>query len=419
MNEPITNPAAKPDAEHLPPLRGRVEKLVYGGAGLIRQEGKTVMLPWVAPGELVDFNIAKDHKQWAEGQLVAVDEPSPERSEPFCDVYGRCGGCQYQHMNDEFQRLQKASILLETLERVGGIRPELPVEILHGESKGYRNRVQVHLDGTRIGYHAASSRRLVPIEECPIASPTLNQALQALKHMAREQRFPRFVESIELFSNERETLLNILETRGGQRRVARWFIDWCADRIPGSAQSALVYRAAGLDFQVSHRSFFQVNRFLIEPLVNRVLRHAQGARALDLYSGVGLFAVPLSRKGLPTTAVESSASAVRDLEANAANHSARIDAHRTNADAYLSAAQAVPDFVVADPPRAGLGKSVVQDLLRLRPRHLALVSCDPATLSRDLKELIAGGYRIKDLTLIDLFPNTAHIETVCDLSLSE
>lgn len=419
MNEPITNTATKPEAEAGAAFHGEVEKLVFGGAGLIRHEGKTVMLPWVAPGERVAFKIAKDHKQWAEGELISVDEPSSERAEPFCDAYGRCGGCQYQHMNDEFQRLQKASILLETLERVGGIRPEMPVEILSGESRGYRNRVQVHLDGTRIGYHAASSRRLVPIDDCPIASPTLNQAIQALKHMAREQRFPRFVESVELFSNERETLLNVLETKGAQRRVAKWFIDWCADRIPGSAQSALVYRAAGLDFQVSHRSFFQVNRFLIETLVERVLRHANGPRALDLYSGVGLFAVPLSKKGITTTAVESSASAVRDLEANAANHSARIDAVRANVDAFLSAAQTTPDYVIADPPRAGLGKLVVQDLLRLRPRHLALVSCDPATLARDLKALLAGGYRIHDLSLVDLFPNTAHIETVCDLSLNE
>ncbi len=416
MNEPITNSLPKPETQSSPACHGQVEKLVFGGAGLIRHEGKTVMLPWVAPGERVEFKIARDHKQWAEGEVLSIEELSPERTEPFCGVYGRCGGCQYQHMNIEFQRLQKASILLETLERVGNIRPELPVEILSGESRGYRNRVQIHIDGTRIGYHSASSRRLVPIEECPIASPTLNKAIQALKQMAREQRFPRFVESIELFSNERETLLNILETRGGQRRVAKWFIDWCAERIPGSHQSALVYNAAGFDFQVNHRSFFQTNRFLMDALVGRVLRHANGTKALDLYSGVGLFALPLSRKGISTTAVESSASAVRDLEANAANHSARIDAVRGTVDQFLASIQNAPDLVIADPPRAGLGKQVVQDLLRLKPRHLTLVSCDPATLARDLKTLLAGGYHLQDLSLVDLFPNTAHIETVCDLS---
>ena len=419
MNEPIINSATTPEPASSPVYTGRVEKLIFGGAGLVRREGKTVMLPWVAPGEQVEFKIAKDHKQWAEGELISVSEASPERAEPFCDVYGRCGGCQYQHMNDEFQRLQKASILLETLERVGGVRPEFPVEILSGEPRAYRNRVQIHIDGTRIGYHSQSSRRLVPIDDCPIASPVLNKAMDALRGMAREQRFPRFVESIELFSNERETLLNILETKGSQRRVAKWFIDWCSERIPGSAQSALVYKAFGLDFQVSHRSFFQTNRFMIDTLVERVLRHAEGTKALDLYSGVGLLAIPLSKKGIATTAVESSTSAVRDLEANAANHSARVDAVRANVDAFLASADTAPDLVIADPPRAGLGKAVVQDILRLRPRNLVLVSCDPATLARDLKGLLGDGdgYRLKALSVVDLFPNTAHIETVCDLTL--
>jgi 23S rRNA (uracil1939-C5)-methyltransferase len=418
MNEPTHPPAPATETPAPEPLAGTVEKLIFGGAGLIRQEGKTIMVGAVAPGETVTFRLKRDHKQWAEGELLSVDQPSAERTEPFCPVFDRCGGCQYQHLNDEFQRQQKVAILLETLERVGGIRTELPVEILHGEPRGYRNRVQVHLDGTRIGFRLQSSKRLVPIEECPIASPVMNQGIRALKQMAREQRFPRFVESVELFSNERETLLNILETKGGQRRVAKWFIDWCAERIPGADQSALVYRAAGLDFQVGHRSFFQTNRFLVDPLVERVLRHCEGEQALDLYSGVGLFAIPLAKRGVSTTAVESSASAVRDLEVNAANHGTKVDAVKASVDAYLAAADGSPDLVIADPPRAGLGKSVVADLLRLRPKHLCIVSCDPATLARDLAGLVSGGYKLQSLTMVDLFPNTAHIETVCDLELS-
>lgn len=423
MNEPTQTPSTAPESPNpnppaIPsPLSGTVEKLIFGGAGLIRHETKTVMVGGVAPGEKITFRLKRDHKQWAEGELLSVDEPSAERTDPFCPVFDRCGGCQYQHLNDAFQRQQKVAILLETLERVGGIRTELPVEILHGEPRGYRNRIQVHLDGARIGFRLQASKRLVPIEECPIASPALNNALRALRQMTREQRFPRFVESIELFSNERETLLNVLETKGGQRRVAKWFIDWCAERIPGAGQSALVYRAAGLDFQVGHRSFFQTNRFLIDPLVERVLRRSRGEKALDLYSGVGLFAIPLAKKGISTTAVESSASAVRDLEVNAANHGVKVEAVKASVDAFLAAAADTPDLVLADPPRAGLGKSVVADLLRLRPRQLCIVSCDPATLARDLAGLLAGGYHLHGLTMVDLFPNTAHIETVCELEL--
>ncbi|MCW5962626.1 MAG: class I SAM-dependent RNA methyltransferase [Bryobacterales bacterium] len=413
MNENTPAPEATPASS----LEGRVEKLVYGGNGLIRHEGKTVMVSLVAPGERVRFRLEKDHTQWAEGALLAVEEPSPDRVEAPCPVFSKCGGCQYQHLAYEFQLQQKREILLETLTRVGKLSGLPEVDLLHGEPWAYRNRVQVHLDGTRIGFRLQASRRLVPIEECPIASPALNAAIRALRHMAREPRFPRFVESVELFTNEQETLLSVLATKGGQRHVAKWFIEWCAERIPGAGQSTLVYPAAGCRFQVGHRSFFQTNRFLVDGLVERVLRSATGDAALDLYSGVGLFAVPLAKRGVRVVAVESSASAVRDLEANAANHGARVDAVRASVDSHLAAAKVIPAHVVADPPRAGLGKSVVRDLLRLRPQRLTIVSCDPATLARDLSALTAGGYHVAAMTLVDLFPQTAHIETVCDLVL--
>jgi len=399
----------------LPHFEGKVEKLIFGGSGLVRHEGKTILLPEVAPGELVRFSVRKDHKQWAEGALHAVLEPSAERRVPFCPVFSRCGGCQYQHLDYPFQLQQKREILLETLARVGKLEGLPEVEILSAEPRAYRNRVQIHLDGARVGYRFQASRRLVPIEECPIASPALNAAIKALREMAREPRFPRFVESIELFSNEEETLLSVVATKGGDRRVARWFIEWCQERIPGAEQSALVYPAAGCKFQVGHRSFFQVNRFLIDPLVKRVLRTATQSPVLDLYSGVGLFAIPHARNGAEVVAVESSGSAVRDLEVNAANHRTRVEVVKASVDTFLAGRSRIQPHVIADPPRAGLGKSVVRDLVRLRPERLTLVSCDPATLARDLSALREGGYKIEALTLVDLFPQTAHLETVCDL----
>lgn len=393
-----------------------MEKLIFGGSGLVRHEGKTFLIPEVAPGEQVRFSLRKDHKQWAEGALLGVNESSLERRDPFCPVFSKCGGCQYQHLDYAFQLHQKREILLETLVRVGKLSDVPDVDLLSGEPRGYRNRVQVHLDGARVGYRFQASRRLVPIEECPIASPALNAAIHALHDMAREPRFPRFVESIELFSNGEETLLSVVATRGGERRVAKWFIEWCAERIPGAGQSVLVYPAAGCKFQVGHRSFFQTNRFLIDRLVERVLRGAKGGEALDLYSGVGLFAVPLAQRGIRVVAVESSGSAVRDLEVNAANHGVRVEAVKASVDSYLASATKIPAHVIADPPRAGLGKSVVRDLLRLHPERLTLVSCDPATLARDLSALREGGYTVSALTLVDLFPQTAHLETVCDLA---
>jgi 23S rRNA (uracil1939-C5)-methyltransferase len=399
------------------PFQGRVEKLVFGGAGLIRHHGKTVMVPRVAPGEQVRFRVTKDHKQWAEGELLAVEEPSPQREEPFCPHYERCGGCQYQHLSYPLQLEQKRAILLETLARVGKLTGLPQVDTLSAEPRAYRNRVQVHIDGTRIGFRLQGSRRLVPIEECPIASPALNAAIQSLRVMAREPRFPRFVESVELFSNERETLLSVLATKGADRRVAKWFIDWCAERIPGAGQSALVYPAANLRFQVGHKSFFQTNRFLIDSLVDRVISRITADSASDLYSGVGLFAIPLALRGARVTAVESSASAIRDLQSNVANHSARVDAQKVSVDSWLAATDRIEPHVIADPPRAGLGKAVTRELVRLKPQRITLVSCDPATLARDLSDLQNGGFQVDALTLVDMFPQTAHLETVCDLSL--
>jgi 23S rRNA (uracil1939-C5)-methyltransferase len=415
---PVSPAGSSPAGEAGMTFQGRVEKLVFGGAGLIRHHGKTVMVPRVAPGELVRFRIAKDHSQWAEGELVAVEEPSPQREEAFCPHYARCGGCQYQHLGYPFQLEQKRTILLETLARVGKLSALPEVDILSAEPRAYRNRVQVHLDGTRLGFRLQGSRRLVPIDECPIASPALNTAMQALKVMAREPRFPRFVESVEFFSNERETLLSVIATKGAEKRVAKWFIEWCAERIPGAGQSTLVYPAAGLRFQVGHRSFFQTNRFLIDALVDRVLGRIATDAAVDLYSGVGLFSIPLAKRGAKVMAVESSASAIRDLQANVANHSVRVEAVKASVDTWLTSVDTIAPHVIADPPRAGLGKSVTRDLLRLQPQRITLVSCDPATLARDLSNLQSGGYRVEALTLVDLFPQTAHLETVCDLSLS-
>ncbi len=166
---------------------------------------------------------------------------------------------------------------------------------------------------------------------------------------------------------------------------------------------------------MSHRSFFQVNRFLTDKLVDLALEGAEGEHAVDLYAGVGLFSLPLARRFRTVTAVESAASAVRDLEFNTARASLGVTASRATAEMFLEELERPPDFVLADPPRAGLGKHVVRHLLRLQPPRVTIVACDPATLARDIGPLAAAGYRLERVTLIDLFPQTYHIETVVHL----
>jgi 23S rRNA (uracil1939-C5)-methyltransferase len=207
---------------------------------------------------------------------------------------------------------------------------------------------------------------------------------------------------------------NVLET---ERPVARRFFDWCAERIPGWVSGALDYADAGYAWRVSSGSFFQANRFLIGDLIDCAMEGAEGRVALDLYAGVGLFSLPLARRFASVTAVESGTRAVEDLRFNAERAGVVVQAERGSAEAFLEKLAAAPDFVLLDPPRAGIGKRTVERLAQLHVPRIAMVSCDPATLARDLAGLLRGGYRIERMTLIDLFPQTYHLETVVQLAL--
>ncbi len=347
-------------------------------------------------------------------ELDELLEPSAERVVPRCPVFARCGGCHYQHADAAFQLERKREILREGLQRIGKLDPPEEIRLISGPAWGYRNRIQLQVQGRRLGFHESGSHRLCPVTECVIASPRLNEALAALRKMTGERRFPRFLRTVELFTNENEIQVNT--TEAGTQRVARSFFDWCADRIPGAVSSALEYGAAGEVFRVSPRSFFQVNRCLIDQFVEEALGDAAGESAVDLYAGVGLFSLPLARRFRSVQAVESSLSAVRDLEFNAQRAGLPVSIHRMAAAGFLEGLTQAPDFILADPPRAGLGTQTAAQLIRLSPARLALVSCDPATLARDLAALLGAGYRMEKLTLIDLFPQTFHIESVARLS---
>ncbi len=368
-----------------------------------------MLVPFVLPGELVRLGAERERPGLIEASLAGVVSPSPERVEPPCPYFGRCGGCHYQHAAYEYQLAQKREVLRDSLRRVGKIEPPEEIRILSAAPWEYRNRIQLHIGKGGIGFREAGSGRLCPVKRCPISSPAINSALAALREMLRADRFPRFLRSLELFANESSVQVNVLES---ERPVARRFFEWCEERIPGAFSPALDYPATGRLYRVSRKSFFQVNRFLVETLVETVLDGAAGDSAVDLYAGVGLFSLPLAERFGSVRAVESGSSAVRDLEFNAARASLKVEAVGAEAETFLEGLERPPDFLLADPPRAGLGKAVVQQLLRLRPPRLVIVSCDPATLARDLAALTAGGYRIDQLTLIDLFPQTYHLETV-------
>lgn len=406
MNGSETNDDRRPAKVEL-----TVEKLVYGGQGLARLDGRVVLVPFVLPGERVRVRLETEKPGRIEASLVEALEPAAGRTDPPCPFFYRCGGCQYQHAVYDVQVEQKRAILREVIERIAKIEPP-GIGAVPSPPWEYRNRSQFHLDGGQIGYFGFGTHRLIDVDHCPISSPKINETLAALRDMMRDQRFPRFLRSIELFTNETEVQVNVLESA---QPVARRFFEWCAERIPGFAPAAIEYPAGEFVHRVRRRSFFQVNRFLIEEMVRRALEGVEGAAALDLYAGVGLFSLPLARRFGQVTAVETSGSAAGDLDFNARRAGLAIEVRQERAEEYLLSLDGAPDFVLADPPRAGLGKHVVRELLRLRPPLVTIVSCDPATLARDLGMFSAGGYAIEQLTLMDLFPQTFHIETVARL----
>jgi 23S rRNA (uracil1939-C5)-methyltransferase len=377
----------------------RIEKWVYGGDALARLAGRVILAPFVLPGETARLEV----HDGIHAELMEVTDPSPERVAALCPHFTHCGGCQYQHAPYEYQLARKVEILREQMRRVGKLDYQGEIDVINAEPFGYRNRSQFHVANGRIGYLAGGSHKLVPLPgDCPISSPRVNQALALIRDRMPEPRFPRFVKSIEIFTNETDVQINVLEA---DRPVAKTFYEWM------ESTAALQYGK----FRVSPRSFFQVNRFLIDALVERAMESASGKTAVDLYAGVGLFALPLAQRFETVTAVEAGSSAARDLEVNAERAGVKICNELSRVEDYLAKLEKTPDFVLADPPRAGLGKTVVANLVRLKPPRLTIVSCDPATLARDLAAL--SGYRIERLTLIDLFPQTYHLETVARLAL--
>jgi len=422
-----------------------IEKAIYGGAGLARDAGKAIFVPFTLPGETVEAEIVADKGGFATAELQTVLEPSPARVQPPCSYFGRCGGCHYQHASYATQMEMKASILRETLERAR--IAEIPnISTVTGEPFGYRNRIRLHIQKNPFAlcYKIRNSHANLSIANCPIAMPLLQRATEVLNREGQSLRLAAFVTEIELFANADESSLLVSLWTGHPGSDAQMYLEnlWprlrqilpeivgagiflsergrTASRLLAhSGADSLQYPAGNRLYRVSLGSFFQVNRFLLDSLVELVTAGEGGKTAWDLYAGVGLFSRPLTEAFSDVTAVESSGVAVRDLRENLRGKRSRVVAAETSEflRGALAHHQPVPDLVVVDPPRAGLGREVTSALGNLAPRKITYVSCDPATLSRDLAALLEFGYRLRKMHLLDLFPQTFHLESATHLSL--
>ncbi len=423
----------------------RIEKLVYGGDGLAHHDGHTVFVPLVLPGELVRIESSSRKKKFIRGKLERVVEASAERVAAPCPHFGRCGGCQYQHMPYDAQIRYKAEILRETLGRIGRIQWQGEIGTHASPPFGYRNRAQWKLRAnpedaagrSDIGYFEMGSTKLCAVTECSILSPRLADTFSRLRELASRGNALAAIDEIEAFadSNDEKILLNVSAERLAESpeslaaalreavpNVESILIqDRRADTFQLDGPGYLTYESGGASYRIGHLSFFQVNRFMIEPLIEAAIGTERGKLALDLFAGVGLFTVALTKNFERVIGVESNLAAAKDLENNLKKSGgASLSARNATTEGFLSRWHETPDLVVLDPPRAGVEIEALAHLKKLRPARIHYVSCDPATLGRDLAQLVgtqdaAGPFEIESINLFDIFPQTYHMEVLVRL----
>ena len=427
-------------------LQLTIEKLVYGGDGLARLpadehgRGKAVFLPFVLEGEMVEASLLEQKRGFARGRAEQILQASPLRIAPKCPYFGQCGGCHYQHTGYAHQLEIKAAILKENLRRIAKLELDTDVILQPSPEWNYRNRVrlQVRTDPQfMLGYYKLNSHEVLPVEQCPVSSPLINRAIAAIWQMGRGGKMEPGIQEMEFFANaEDSALLLQLRVSDVRRQAAIQVAEEIKSvlpeaigvsilrSLPGHSSETeqivnlgagnLVYNTQLASYRVSHDAFFQVNRHLVDELVRTVTDGQSGDMALDLYAGVGLFSTILARSFAQVIAVEPSPTSHADLVHNSPSNVRTVP--KTTEQFLESVTDELrPGFVVVDPPRTGLGETVVRRLAGLGAGRMVYVSCDPATLSRDLAGLLGAGYRIQQAHVVDLFPQTYHIESVFHL----
>src|SRR5688572_16033372 len=393
----------------------------YGGDALGRlNDGRAVFVPFGLPGERVRVRLTEEKRNFARGELVEVLEASPQRIIARCIHFGVCGGCHYENLPFDEQLLAKTEILRDQLIRIGRIEnPPVQKMVACPNPWNYRNHVQFHLtkDG-RLGYVGAgttSAQGLIPITECHLPEASINSLWPQLEFEPKMN-----IERVSFRAGKDEDVILVLESDSPEPPELEIEAEISVAHVYGdnavgiAGNDHIVIRVLDRDFRVSAASFFQVNTVMTEKMVHHLLSCLPvfpTTILLDVYCGVGLFSAFFATKCNTVIGIESSPSACEDFAVNL-DEFENVELYEESAEDVIPHLEVKPDVVLVDPPRTGLEKRVIDGLLRLKPRLIAYVSCDPSTLARDAARLINGGYRLKDVTPFDLFPQTYHIESV-------
>lgn len=404
--------------QNLPEVEVQFTHLTYGGDAMGRlPDGRAVFVPFALPGERARVLLTEEKRGHARGRIVAVLETAPQRIAPRCVHFGLCGGCHYQHLPYPAQVAAKTAILTEQLQRLGGIEAP-PVRAMIADPRGwdYRNTVQFHLTPTgQVGYQQFDRPQPFAIQECHLLEEGLDQIWPLLDFESMEE-----IDRAALRLGSQEDVLLTLES--GDPQPPEMTLDLPisvvhlspAGPILMAGDDFLFMEVLGRRFQVSAGAFFQVNTLQAERMVGYLLEKlplTPGKTVMDIYCGVGLFSAFLAPRCARLVGIESSDAACGDFAANLDEFD-HVELYQGAAETILPGLDLHPDLVLVDPPRAGLERAALDALMRLAPPVLAYISCDPSTLARDLKRLLANGYRLEEAQPFDLFPQTYHIETI-------
>jgi len=381
-----------------------IERILPGGVGLAHADGKTVFVSLAAAGDKVRVSVDREQGNVLFASIVEIIEPSPERIEPPCPYFGRCGGCDFQQLTYEAQLKAKAEIIRDCLHRIAHVEVPLVSVVPSPTPWHYRARATWQLDPDRqtMGYYERGSRRVCDVAECAVLVPPLQKTLEDV----RSNQFQNTPADLKH--------LDVVYGDGGVSLAPSF------DRFQTTELSLKVDEET---YSYNAEAFFQVNQGLLPDLVQCALANAKGETVLDLYCGVGLFTLPLARRFQKVVGVESNSVATRFARRNLQNAQLSNTSIITASVAGWIRSGSVKhesfEFVLLDPPRAGAESAVIKGIVDLRPSRIVYVSCDPATLARDLKKLIAQGFEVESVTGFDMFPQTHHVETVVHLKLSD
>jgi 23S rRNA (uracil1939-C5)-methyltransferase len=390
-----------------------IEKLVYGGDGLARIGTQAVFVPFAAAGDHLRVRVTDIERNYARAVIEEIICPSPARRPPPCAYFGNCGGCQLQHINYQAQLAAKVSFVRESLHRIGDIEWDGEIEVRAASEFGYRSRAEIKVSRgeegePQIGYFRSGTQDVCEVKDCLILAPAANRELQRLH--TEPSLIPNGATRVYLTAGDDEVIVTPATGENGR-----------SDEI--DALGTAYQRIAETHYGFGVRSFFQSNRLLVEELIQAAIGDARGTFAVDLYAGVGLFSLQLARSFEQVCAVEGNrAAANHGMENVRANGLNNVRYEPISVEAWLkykSSEAPRPDLVLLDPPRAGAGPQVIERIVALAPPALTYVSCDPATLARDLHMMLDFDYRIDSITVVDMFPQTFHVETVVHMSLSD